>query len=44
MNTKKISRILVPTDYSPNAKRALHYALELAKNLEAEIQNNKLKK
>lgn len=32
-----MKKILVPTDFSPNAEKALHYAIQLAKKTEGEI-------
>jgi nucleotide-binding universal stress UspA family protein len=34
---KNFKRILVPTDFSPNAEKALNYAVQLAKKSEGEI-------
>lgn len=37
MKAEKISTILIPTDYSPNAKRAASYGISLARKLNAEV-------
>lgn len=37
MSTKKIERILIPTDYSINAKRAMQMGVSLAKEIGAEV-------
>ncbi|MCB9224757.1 MAG: universal stress protein [Crocinitomicaceae bacterium] len=34
---KQIKKILIPTDYSTNARRATNFGLELAKKLQAEV-------
>ena len=34
------THILVPTDFSDEAKRALHYAIEEAKQYQARIQDD----
>jgi nucleotide-binding universal stress UspA family protein len=37
MEKKKISKILAPTDFSELSQAGVHYALELAKELKAEV-------